>query len=129
MAETSMRELSRRERQVMDIVYAEGEATVNEVQDRLPDPPSYSAVRSTMRILESKGHLVHTQQGPRYVYSPAVPREAARKAALRHLVSTFFDGSPGEAAVALLRMEDTDLSASDLGRLAERIEEARREGR
>lgn len=113
----------------MDIVYAEGEATVNEVQDRLPDPPSYSAVRSTMRILESKGHLVHTQQGPRYVYRPAVPREAARKAALRHLVSTFFDGSPEEAAVALLRMEDAELSASDLGRLAERIEEAKREGR
>jgi BlaI family penicillinase repressor len=129
VAGTSFRELSRRERQVMDIVYAEGEATVNEVQDRLPDPPSYSAVRSTMRILESKGHLVHAQEGPRYVYSPAVPREAARKAALRHLVSTFFDGSPELAAVALLRMEDTELSAPELERLAERIEEAKREGR
>lgn len=129
MAETPFRELSRRERQIMDVVYAEGEATVNEVQERIPDPPSYSAVRATLRILEEKGHLVHTQEGPRYVYRPAVSRETARREALRHLVSTFFDGVPEEAAVMLLGMKETKLSSAELDRLREWIDEAKREGR
>ena len=113
----------------MDIVYAEREVTVNEVQERLPDPPSYSAVRATLRILEEKGHLMHEQDGPRYVYRAAVPRETARRDALKHLVRTFFDGSAEAAAVALLRMEDAGVPAADLERLARQIEEAKREGR
>lgn len=113
----------------MDIVYAEGEVAVGDVQARLPDPPSYSAVRATLRILEEKGHVVHEQQGPRYVYRPAVSVDTARRAALKHLVRTFFDGSVEEAAAALLRMEDTAVGAERLERLAELIEEAKREGR
>ena len=113
----------------MDIVYAAGEVTVSDVQERLSDPPSYSAVRATLRILEEKGQVVHAQEGPRYVYRPVLPVDTARRAALRHLVRTFFDGSVEDAAAALLRMEDTAVGAERLERLAEIIEEAKREGR
>ncbi|MEJ2184415.1 MAG: BlaI/MecI/CopY family transcriptional regulator [Gemmatimonadota bacterium] len=121
--------LSRRERQIMDVLHRRGEAAVAEVMEDMPDPPSYSAVRATLRILEEKGHVVHREDGPRYVYAPAVPREEARKAALRHVVRTFFGGSAEEAAVALLGMSDVAMTDGDLERLTAEIERAREEGR
>lgn len=122
-------QLSRRERQIMDVLYSRGRATVAEVMDDLADPPSYSAVRATLRILEEKGHAAHHQDGPRYVYVPTVPAESARTAALTHVVRTFFDGSAEEAAAALLRMTDTKLTQADIGRLRRRIRAAEDEGR
>ena len=129
MSPDRARHLSRRERQIMDVIYARGEATAAEVRQELPDPPSYSAVRALLRILEDKGHLRHTQEGNRYVFSPTVPRERARKSALRHVLQTFFEGSPASAMAALLELEDLDLSAEEYERLAARIEQARKEGR
>jgi len=122
-------ELSRRERQIMDVLYELGRATSAEVRERLPDPPSYSAVRAMLRILEDKGHLRHEQEGPRYVFFPAVPRETARESALRRVVRTFFDGSAEGAMTALLDLGVEDLDEEALRRLADRIAEARREGR
>jgi predicted transcriptional regulator len=119
--------LSRRERQIMDIVYARGQATAAEVTEALPDPPSYSAVRALLRILEQKGHLRHQQDGPRYVFLPTVSREKARTSALRNLVRTFFDGSSAQAAAALI--DGAALSTDDFDRLARAIEKARKEGR
>ena len=121
--------LTRRERQIMDILYRDGAATVAEVVAQLPDPPSYSAVRATMNVLEQKGHVRHRQDGPRYVYLPAVPRDRARRAALTHLLQTFFDGSAESAVVALLEMSDSSLSATDFERLAAEVRKARQEGR
>ncbi len=121
--------LSRRERQIMDVLYRLGEGTVAEVMEQLPDPPSYSAIRATMRILEEKGHLAHKEDGPRYVYTPSVERERARNAALDHLVETFFDGSTEDALVALLRKSDLELSDDQMQRLAREIGRAGREGR
>ena len=122
-------ELSRRERQIMDVLYELGRATAAEVRERLPDPPSYSAVRAMLRILEVKGHLRHESDGPRYVFSPSVPREEASESALRRVVRTFFDGSAESAMTALLDLGVEDLDEEALGRLADRIAEARREGR
>ncbi|MGD8868704.1 MAG: BlaI/MecI/CopY family transcriptional regulator [Gemmatimonadales bacterium] len=122
-------ELSRRERQIMEIVYQRGRATVAEVLEGLPDPPSYSAVRALLRILEEKGHLKHEQDGPRYVYMPTLPHAQARDSAMKRLIRTFFDGSPEKAAAAFLDMSAAQLSDDDLDRLAELIEQARREGR
>jgi predicted transcriptional regulator len=119
--------LSRRERQIMDVIYTRGQATAAEVVDALPDPPSYSAVRALLRILEEKGHLRHQQDGPRYVYLPVVPRERARRSALRNLVRTFFDGSVAQAAAALI--DQSKLSNAEFDRLRELIEKARKEGR
>ena len=119
--------LSRRERQIMDVIYARGQATAAEVVDALPDPPSYSAVRALLRILEEKGHLRHQQDGPRYVFLPVVPRDRARRSALRSLVRTFFDGSPAQAAAALI--DQAKLSPEEFERLRELIEKARKEGR
>jgi len=119
--------LSRREREIMDVVYRLGRATAQDVRDHLPDPPSYSAVRALLRILEDKGHLNHHQDGPRYVYVPTVPREKARAAALRQLVRTFFDGSAGAAAAALLDLSASGLSDAELAQLEALIERARRE--
>lgn len=113
----------------MDILYRDGEATVADVVAQLPDPPSYSAVRATMNVLEEKGHVRHRQDGPRYVYLPAVSRDRARRAALNHLLQTFFDGSPENAVVALLQMSDSTLSSSDFERLAAEVRKARQEGR
>jgi BlaI family transcriptional regulator, penicillinase repressor len=121
--------LSRRERQIMDSIYRRGRATAAEVLEDLPDPPSYSAVRTMLRLLEDKGHLSHEQDGPRYVYLPTVPRENARAHALRHLVSTFFNGSAEQAMAALLEMSDAGLSPQELDRLQKLIEAAREEGR
>lgn len=122
-------DLSRRERQIMDVVYRRGEATAAEVLDGLADPPSYSAVRAMLRILEEKGHLAHRQDGPRYVYRPTVAPEKAQRSALRHLLRTFFDGSAEEAVAALLDEARDDLSDADLDRLSHLIERARKEGR
>ena len=119
--------LSRRERQIMDIIYARGQATAAEVTAALADPPSYSAVRALLRILEQKGHLRHQQDGPRYVFLPTVSRDRARKSALRSLVKTFFDGSSVQAATALI--DQPDLSDEDFRRLADVIDRARKEGR
>ena len=121
--------LSRRERQIMDIVYGLGSATAAEVLERMPDPPGYSAVRAMMRILEEKGHLTHQHDGPRYVYSPVVPRAAASQSALRQLVQTFFDGSPTQAAAALLDMSDSRLTSDEAEQLTRLIEKAKREGK
>jgi predicted transcriptional regulator len=121
--------LSRRERQIVDILYRTGRATVAEVMEEIPDPPSYSAVRTTLRILEEKGHVTHVEDGPRYVYSPAVAPDSARKDALRHVVRTFFDGSPERAAVALLKMSDTVLSEDQVERVRKEIHRAEEDGR
>lgn len=122
-------DLSRRERQIMDVIYARGSATVREVMDSMPDPPGYSAVRAMLRILEEKGHLEHRQDGPRYVYLPVVPREEARESALKRLLGTYFEGSAERAVAALLDLSSADLSQEELDRLAGMIEEARKEGR
>ena len=119
--------LSRRERQILDILYAKSSATAAEVRQSLPDPPSYSAVRALLRILEEKGHARHETQGTRYVYLPSVPRESARNSALTRIVQTFFDGSAAQAAAALV--DSGSLSEDDLKRLSEMIERARKEGR
>lgn len=121
--------LSRRERQIMDVIYALQEATVNQVLERLPSPPSYSAVRALLRVLEQKGHLVHRQDGPRYIYSPTLPRERARRSALKHLLQTFFDDSTEDAVAALLDISEDSLTVEDYGRLLEIIQKARKEGR
>ena len=109
----------------MDVVYREGEATVSEVLDALPDPPSYSAVRALMRILETKGHLAHRQDGPRYVYHPTVPREAASETALQRLLTTFFGGSVERTVATLLDLEAENLSDEELDRLEELVVAAR----
>ena len=130
MSKTSAQtQLSRRERQIMDVVYRLGKATVTDVLERLPDPPSYSAVRALMRILEEKGHLSHEQDGPRYVYLPTVPRDAAQASALSHLVRTFFGGSTEAAVAALLDLPEHGMSEGELNRLSRLIEDARGQGR
>src|SRR5882672_11039496 len=120
--------LSRRERQIMDVIYRRGRATAAEVLEDLPDPPSYSAVRAMLRLLEEKGHVRHEQDGPRYVYLPVVNRDKARRSALRHLVRTFFDGSTEDAVAALLQ-SDNGMSEDELGRLSKLIDGAKKEGR
>jgi predicted transcriptional regulator len=122
-------DLGRRERQIVEVVYRLGRATVSEVLGELPDPPSYSAVRAMLRILESKGHLKHRQEGQRYVYLPALRRDQARRSALHHLVRTFFDGSAERALAALLEDADTRLTPEDLERLSQLIHKARKQGR
>ncbi len=119
--------LSRRERQIMDILYRRGRATANEVMDDLSGDPSYSTVRTQLRVLESKGHVRHEEEGLRYVYTPALPRHAARKSALRHLVETFFDGSTEKVVGALLGGEGARLSEGELDRIAEIVAKAKKE--
>jgi predicted transcriptional regulator len=121
--------LSRRERQIMDIIYELNEATAAQVLERLPNPPSYSAVRALLRVLEEKGHLSHKQDGPRYVFVPTLPRDEARENALKHLVNTFFDGSTEKVVAALLDISDEKFSEDDYQRLSQLIENARKEGR
>lgn len=121
--------LSRRERQIMDVLYRQGTATAAEVQANIADAPSYSAVRALLRILEEKGHVKHSYDGPRYVYSPIISRPVAQKSALRQLVKTFFDGSTSNAVAALLDMSGKDLSDSELERLAAIVEQAKSEGK
>src|SRR4051812_31050910 len=110
MARHSPTTLTRRERQIMDVLYKRGRATAAEVMEDLPGTPHYSTVRTQLRVLEAKGHVSHEAEGLRYVYAPAVPRRAARKSALRHLVETFFDGSAEQVVAAVLGGEGSRLS-------------------
>ena len=121
-------DLSRRERQIIDILYAQGHATAAEVQAALPEPPSYSAVRAMLRILEEKGHVRHEQDGPRYIFRPTVARDNAKKSAMRHMLQTFFDGSAEQAISALLDDHSARLSDVELDRLANLIDQARKTG-
>ena len=118
-------QLSRRERQIMDILYRRGRATAGEVMADLPGGPSYSTVRTQLRVLEEKGHVHHEEIGLRYVYEPAVPRSSARKSALRHLVDTFFDGSAEGAVAAILGGEGTKLSDEQLDRIADLVKQSK----
>ena len=120
--------LSRRERQIVDILYRRGRATAADVMADLPGDPSYSTVRTQLRVLEDKGHVRHDSDGLRYVYTPAAPRHAVRKSALRHLVETFFDGSVEQTMAALLGGESAKLSEQELERIAELIARARKDG-
>jgi BlaI family penicillinase repressor len=121
--------LSRRERQIMDILYRLGRATANEVMAELPGDPHYSTVRTQLRVLESKGHVRHEEQGLRFIYTPTVPRYAVRQSALRHLIETFFEGSAEKMLSTLLGPEGSKLSEEELDRLARLIEKAKKGGR
>lgn len=120
--------LSRRERQIMDILYQLERASVGQVLAKLADKPSYSTVRAQLRVLEEKGHVRHEEHGLRYVYAPAVPRDVARRSALRHLVETFFDGSTENVVAALLGGEVARITPEELDRLARLISKSRKEG-
>ena len=129
MSSRSEAQLSRRERQIMDIVYARGEASVADVCAAMADAPSYSAVRALMRILEDKGHLTHRTEGNRYVYLPTRSRRDASRSAMRRVLATFFDGSAAEALAALLDAREDTPGRDELARMARLIEKARKEGR
>ena len=120
--------LTRRERQIMDVLYRRGRVSAADVMAELPGEPNYSTVRTQLRVLEDKGHVVHEEDGVRYVYAPAVPRHAARKSALKHLVETFFDGSAEQVVAAVLGGEASRLSDDDLTRIAGLVADARKEG-
>jgi len=122
-------DLSRRERQVMEILHRRGESTVAEIMSELPDPPTYSAVRSILRILSEKQLIQYKEDGPRYVYFPAAPTEEARDEVLEHVVRTYFGGSTEQAVTALLRISDADISDSEVERLREKIRTTRQSGR
>ncbi len=113
----------------MDVLYRRGKASAAEILDEIPDPPSYSAVRAMLRVLEEKKHIRHEEKDLRYVYLPVVPREKARRSAVAHLLNTFFDGSTEQAVATLLNVSARDLTPQDFDRLAALIEEARKEGR
>ena len=125
MSEPLAHKLSARERQIMDVLFQRGAATAAEVREGMADAPSYSAVRTQLRILEDKGHVTHEQDGPRYVYRPTLTKERAKRSALNHLVDTFFNGSAGQAMAALLDDSNTELSERDLDRLEDLILQAR----
>jgi predicted transcriptional regulator len=129
MAKPTPTALTKRERLIMDVLYRRGRATAGEVISDLPGRPSNSTVRTQLRVLEEKGHVRHEELGLRYVYMPAVPRHAARRSALRHLVDTFFDGSPEKVVAAVLGGEGARLSDDELTRIAELVARARKEGR
>ena len=121
--------LSRREREVMDLVYELGNASATRIRENMADPPTYSAVRSTLRILMEKGHLVSERDGRRYLYSPRTPAVRARRSAMRHVLRTFFGGSVAGAVAMLLELREGDLTQEDQARITEMIEQAAREGR
>lgn len=121
--------LTKRERQIMDVLYRLGRATAGEILERMPGARSYSTVRAQLRVLEDKGHVKHEEQGLRYLYVPTVPRHAARKTALKHLVDTFFDGSPANLVTALLGSDAAKLSDEELERIAQIIKTARSDSR
>jgi BlaI family transcriptional regulator, penicillinase repressor len=128
MAKSSHATLTRRERQIMDVLYRRGRATAAEVMEDVSGEPNYSTVRTQLRVLEDKGHVRHEEQGLRYIYMPAVPRRAARKSALKHLMDTFFDGSAEQVVAAVLGGEAARLSDDDLRRIAELVAKARKAG-
>lgn len=119
-------DLSRRERQVMEILHRRGESTVTEIMEAMPDPPTYSAVRSILRILGEKKLIEYKEDGPRYVYFPAKPTDQARDDVLAHVVQTYFSGSTEQAVTALLRLSDADVDDADINRLREKIRRARK---
>ena len=121
--------LSRRERQIMDVLYRLGRATAAEILENLPDPPGYSAVRAMLRVLEEKKHIRHEEKDLRYVFMPVVTRDKARRSAVRHMLDTFFEGSPEQAVATLLDVSGRNLSTEEFDRLAALIEKAREEGR
>lgn len=125
----SSEKLGRRERQIMDVIYRRGKASVSEVRTDLDDPPSYSAVRGMLGLLEDKGYLRHEQHGLKYVYMPAQDTRKVRDSALKHMVTTFFGGSAAQAAAALLEISDARLSAREKQYLAQLIRKAQQEGR
>ena len=129
MAKAAHTSLTRRERQIMDILYRRGRATAAEVLEDLPGDTHYSTVRTQLRVLEEKGHVHHEEEGLRYVYMPSVARSAARKSALRHVVQTFFDGSAEKAVLTLLDSSASSLSAQELDRIEQMIEKVRKTGR
>jgi predicted transcriptional regulator len=129
MTKNSHTHLSRRERQIMDVIYSKGRATAADVLEAMPEPPGYSAVRAMLRLLEEKGYLRHEQDGPRYVFLPTLSRERARQSAMKQLLQTFFDNSAEQAVAALLDMSRAKLSDAELDRLSEMIDNARKEGR
>jgi BlaI family penicillinase repressor len=129
MSPTHPRHLSKRERQIMDVLYRQGRAAAADVRAGMPDPPSYSAVRTLLRILEDKGHVRHEQDGVRYIYVPIVGAAKAQRSALKHLVDTFFGGSASRGMAALFELSGGDLDEAELRRLRQMIDEARKRGK
>ena len=129
MSKPTPLDLGRRERQIMEAVYAHGQASVADVLAALPDPPSYSAVRAILNTLEKKGHLRRKRTGKKFLYLPTVPRTKARRSALKNLLATFFSGSAVQAMASLIEMDQENLSDEDLDRLSKMIEDARKAGR
>ncbi len=129
MAKVAAPALSRRERQIMDVLYRTGRATAAEVQAGMPDAPSYSAVRTMLRILEEKGHVRHEPDGPRYVYIPTVARDKVRRSALKHVVNTFFEGSASQVMAALVELSPRDLNDEEIARLRQLIDNAKQKKR
>ena len=128
MAREKPPQLSRRERQIMDVLYREGRTTAADIRAHMSDAPSDSAVRTMLRILEDKGHVRHEVEGPRYVYMPTVARDRARRSALRHVVQTFFEGSAAQAMAAIVDMAPDDMNADELNRLQDMIDRAKEKG-
>jgi predicted transcriptional regulator len=127
MRKDGHRNLSRRERQIMDILYQRGRASASEIQQAMVDPPTYSAVRAKLRVLEEKGHIRHEEEALRYVYLPTVARDSARRSALRHMLSTFFENSVEQAVAALVDLSAANLSHEELDRISSLIDDARKE--
>ncbi len=121
--------LSRRERQIMDILYQRGKASASDVRESMADAPGYSAVRAMLRVLEEKGHVRHVEEGLKYVYVPVVAREKAKRSAVKHVLDTFFAGSPEQIVAALLDVSSERLTREELDRMADLIEKAKREGK
>lgn len=121
--------LSRRERQIMDILYRQGKASASEVRELMDDAPSYSAVRAMLRVLEEKGHVRHQAEGLKYVYVPTVARDKAKRTAVKHVMETFFNGSPEQIVAALLDVASTRLTREELDRMSQLIEDAKKEGK
>lgn len=128
MTDPSIENLSRREGQIMDVLFRLGSATAAEIRESIPDPPSYSAIRGLLRVLEEKRHVRHEQDGPRYVFKPTIEPKKARSGALERLLKVFFDGSTEKAVAALLDLNAGELSVNDYDRLARLIEQARQQG-
>ncbi|HXK04854.1 MAG TPA: BlaI/MecI/CopY family transcriptional regulator [Verrucomicrobiae bacterium] len=121
--------LSRRERQIMDVLYRQGKASAAEVRELMSDAPSYSAVRAMLRVLEEKGHIRHQAEGLKYVYLPTVARDKAKRTAVKHVMETFFNGSPEQIVAALLDVASTRLTREELDRMSQLIEDAKKEGK
>lgn len=121
--------LSRRERQIMEVLYQRGKASASEIREAIGDAPSYSAIRTLLKVLEDKGHVKHRAEGLKYVYMPTVGQQKAKRSAVKHVLDTFFNGSPEQVVAALLNVASTRLTREELGRMGEMIEKAKKEGR